>query len=79
MRLAPSLLLLAVAVTALPRDARYARATTAVDTSTLKGKWLYGYQGWFRKPAAGVNNHWAPSGNPGPGDGMDSLERGASF
>ncbi|EHK22933.1 uncharacterized protein TRIVIDRAFT_28185 [Trichoderma virens Gv29-8] len=46
----------------------YARAA-AVDTSTLKGKWLYGYQGWFRKPAAGVNNHWSPNGGtPGPGN-----------
>jgi hypothetical protein len=46
-----------------------ARAAT-IDTSTLKGKWLYGYQGWFRKPAAGVNNHWSPNGGtPGPGNG----------
>ncbi|KAL6796173.1 hypothetical protein GGI42DRAFT_96264 [Trichoderma sp. SZMC 28013] len=46
----------------------YARAA-AVDTSTLKGKWLYGYQGWFRKPASGVNNHWSPNGGtPGPGN-----------
>ncbi|KAL6690555.1 hypothetical protein J3F84DRAFT_405068 [Trichoderma pleuroticola] len=47
---------------------KYARAA-AVDTSTLKGKWLYGYQGWFRKPASGVNNHWSPNGGtPGPGN-----------
>ncbi|QYS92859.1 hypothetical protein H0G86_000250 [Trichoderma simmonsii] len=46
----------------------YARAA-AVDTTTLKGKWLYGYQGWFRKPASGVNNHWSPNGGtPGPGN-----------
>lgn len=45
------------------------RAAT-VDVSTLKGKWLYGYQGWFRKPASGVNNHWSPNGGtPGPGNG----------
>ncbi|PNP58289.1 hypothetical protein THARTR1_01804 [Trichoderma harzianum] len=32
-----------------------------------EGKWLYGYQGWFRKPASGVNNHWSPNGGtPGP-------------
>lgn len=67
MRVAPFLLLLATTVAALPGSEKYTRATTAVDTSTLKGKWLYGYQGWFRKPGDGVNNHWAPS-NPGPGD-----------
>lgn len=47
----------------------YERAAT-VDVSTLRGKWLYGYQGWFRKPASGVNNHWSPNGGtPGPGNG----------
>ncbi|GFP60360.1 hypothetical protein TASIC1_0017012200 [Trichoderma asperellum] len=46
----------------------YERAAT-IDVSTLKGKWLYGYQGWFRKPASGVNNHWSPNGGtPGPGN-----------
>ncbi|KAL7948165.1 hypothetical protein V8C42DRAFT_343122 [Trichoderma barbatum] len=46
----------------------YAREA-AVGTSTLKDKWLYGYQGWFRKPAAGVNIHWSPNGGtPGPGN-----------
>ncbi|KAH8812829.1 hypothetical protein F5884DRAFT_786503 [Xylogone sp. PMI_703] len=64
-----SLLLLAAAVAALPQEGTQARAASAVDTSTLKGKWLYGYQGWFRKPAAGVNNHWSPNGGtPGPGN-----------
>ncbi|KAL7895994.1 hypothetical protein HDV63DRAFT_411564 [Trichoderma sp. SZMC 28014] len=39
----------------------------AIDASTIQGKWLFGYQGWFRKPGAGVNNHWSADGNtPGP-------------
>lgn len=62
-------LLFAVAVAALPHE-EYTRAADAVDTSTLKGKWLYGYQGWFRKPGSGVNDHWAPDGTPGPGNGI---------
>ncbi|KAH8807611.1 hypothetical protein F5884DRAFT_731483 [Xylogone sp. PMI_703] len=61
------LLLLGTAVATLPRSENFPRATSAIDTSTLKGKWLYGYQGWFRKPGNGINNHWAPT-NPGPGD-----------
>jgi hypothetical protein len=74
MLLTPLFLLLAASVSAVPYDgSRYTKATTAVDTSTLKGKWLYGYQGWFRKPANGVNNHWAASGTPGPGSGMSFL------
>ncbi|KAL7935899.1 hypothetical protein V8C35DRAFT_333677 [Trichoderma chlorosporum] len=43
------------------------RAAAAIDASTIQGKWLYGYQGWFRKPGTGVNNHWSADGNtPGP-------------
>ncbi|PTB70164.1 hypothetical protein BBK36DRAFT_1173406 [Trichoderma citrinoviride] len=68
------LLAAAAAVTAHSHD-NHARAhhehsrAAAIDTSTLKGKWLYGYQGWFRKPASGVNNHWSPNGGtPGPGN-----------
>ena len=73
MLLSPSwlLLLLAIAVAAFPHHDNNRRAI--VNTSTLKGKWLYGYQGWFRKPANGVNNHWtgASGGTPGPGNGMN--------
>jgi len=39
----------------------------AVDPSTLKGKVLLGYQGWFRCPAGGPSganwSHWA-NGTP---------------
>ncbi|KAH8897168.1 hypothetical protein GQ53DRAFT_887419 [Thozetella sp. PMI_491] len=59
-------LLAATAVAAAPREIQ-SRAT-GIDTSTLKGKWLYGYQGWFRKPGPGINSHWAPGGTPGPGN-----------
>ena len=46
-----------------------ANAAANIDVSTIKGKWLYGYQGWFRKPANGVNNHWSANGaTPGPGN-----------
>ncbi|KAL7894234.1 hypothetical protein HDV63DRAFT_412833 [Trichoderma sp. SZMC 28014] len=65
-----SLLLVATASAAATHNnhENHARAAT-VDVSTLKGKWLYGYQGWFRKPASGVNNHWSPNGGtPGPGN-----------
>ncbi|KAK5996295.1 hypothetical protein PT974_03050 [Cladobotryum mycophilum] len=61
------LLCLAALTTAAPHEHEIRAA--AVDTSTLKGKWLYGYQGWFRKPGAGVNTHWsANGGTPGPGN-----------
>src|SRR3984893_7959480 len=40
----------------------------AVDPSTLKGKVLLGYQGWFRCPAGGTSgtnwSHWTSSGAP---------------
>lgn len=48
----------------------------AVDASTLEGKLLYGYQGFFRRPGQG-NDHWTIKGlTPGPsslGDGKNSL------
>src|SRR5437016_3869564 len=41
-----------------------------VDPSTLKGKVLLGYQGWFRCPGGGASgtnwSHWA-NGAPSPG------------
>ena len=44
----------------------------AVDASTLEGKVLFGYQGFFRRPGQG-NDHWTLTGSePGPstpGDG----------
>ena len=51
-------------------------ADNAVDTSTLEGKVLYGYQGFFRRPGQG-NDHWTIKGGiPGPstsGDGKCPL------
>ena len=48
----------------------------AVDASTLEGKFLFGYQGFFRRPGQG-NDHWTITGQtPGPsspGDGKKSL------
>ena len=48
----------------------------AVDASTLEGKLLYGYQGFFRRPGQG-NDHWTIKGlTPGPsslGDGKNLL------
>ena len=47
----------------------------AVDASTLEGKFLFGYQGFFRRPGQG-NDHWTITGQtPGPsspGDGKQS-------
>jgi len=43
-------------------------AQSAVDASTLDGKVLFGYQGWFRTPGDGSNvgwSHWA-RGVPSP-------------
>src|SRR5690349_453062 len=40
----------------------------AVDSTTLDGKVLFGYQGWFRTPGDGSNvgwSHWSRSA-PGP-------------
>lgn len=48
----------------------------AVDASTLESKFLFGYQGFFRRPGEG-NDHWTASGTtPGPsspGDGKIPL------
>ena len=48
----------------------------AVNASTLDGKFLFGYQGFFRQPGQG-NDHWTIKGlTPGPsspGDGKESL------
>jgi hypothetical protein len=42
--------------------------TQAVDPSTLKGKVLLGYQGWFRCPGGGPSgtnwSHWTSTGVP---------------
>jgi hypothetical protein len=45
-----------------------ANAQNAVDASTLDGKVLFGYQGWFRTPGDGANvgwSHWS-RGIPSP-------------
>jgi hypothetical protein len=48
-----------------------APTSTAVDPSSLTGKVMCGYQGWFNGEGDGANrgyNHWAPGGRrPGPG------------
>lgn len=52
------------------------RAAAAIDASTIQGKWLYGYQGWFRKPGPGVNNHWSADGQtPGPNNSRTLIYR----
>ncbi|KAM0471030.1 hypothetical protein ACHAPX_009600 [Trichoderma viride] len=63
-----SWLLYATAVSAAShKQHTHPTRATAIDASTIQGKWLFGYQGWFRKPGAGVNNHWSADGNtPGP-------------
>lgn len=63
-----SWLLYATAVSAASHNHHiHTNRDAAIDTSTIQGKWLFGYQGWFRKPGAGVNNHWSADGNtPGP-------------
>lgn len=51
------------------------RATAAVDASTIQGKYMFGYQGWFRSPNKGLNTHWSTNGGvPGPGNGMLTLQ-----
>ncbi|EHK46725.1 hypothetical protein TRIATDRAFT_132630 [Trichoderma atroviride IMI 206040] len=63
-----SWLLYATAVSAASHNQHtHPTRAAAIDASTIQGKWLFGYQGWFRKPGAGVNNHWSADGNtPGP-------------
>ncbi len=41
-------------------------ASAAVDATTLKGKVLFGYQGWFDCPMNGAGNwiHWSRNGGP---------------
>ncbi|KZV80334.1 hypothetical protein EXIGLDRAFT_426311 [Exidia glandulosa HHB12029] len=42
-----------------------AAQTATVDASTLAGKLVYGYQGWFRRPGETPSNniHWSTDGN----------------
>ena len=41
-------------------------SANAVNASTLESKFLFGYQGFFRRPGEG-NDHWMASGIiPGP-------------
>lgn len=49
------------------------RAQT-VDASTLTGKLVYGYQGWFRRPGETPSNniHWSTDGNAPTPDTSDS-------
>ena len=58
-------ILLALSSTVLLHPAVRAQA---VDPSTLKGKVLLGYQGWFRCPGGGTSgtnwSHWTSSGPP---------------
>jgi hypothetical protein len=44
-------------------------ASAAVDASTLKGKVLFGYQGWFDCPMNGSGSwiHWSRNGGPAEG------------
>src|SRR6478609_6942510 len=45
-----------------------AGAQSTIDASTLDGKVLFGYQGWFRTPGDGANvgwSHWS-RGIPSP-------------
>ncbi|PTB41834.1 hypothetical protein M441DRAFT_46943 [Trichoderma asperellum CBS 433.97] len=47
------------------------RAAAAVDSSTIQGKYMFGYQGWFRSPNKGLNTHWSTNGGaPGPGNAV---------
>jgi hypothetical protein len=49
----------ALIVTAILAACGIAGAQGAVDASTLDGKVLFGYQGWFRTPGDGSNVGWS--------------------
>ncbi|KAI4251641.1 MAG: hypothetical protein LQ352_004735 [Teloschistes flavicans] len=56
------------------------RLSNVVDATSLQGKFLYGYQGFFRRPGQG-NIHWTLSGSGGtipgpstPGDGKSFIQ-----
>lgn len=67
-----SLVLLLSLVSA--RHAGLQNRATSIDASSINGKFLFGYQGFFRRPGQG-NDHWSinygeipgPS-NPGAGE-----------
>ena len=63
-------------LTALSGAEGQTTSANAVDASTLESKFLFGYQGFFRRPGEG-NDHWTASGiTPGPsspGDGKTPL------
>lgn len=58
---------------------------TAIDASSINGKFLFGYQGFFRRPGQG-NDHWSinygeipgPS-NPGAGELHFNLDSACWF
>ena len=66
------LVLLFSFVSAIP--ARLEDRASSIDASSINGKFLFGYQGFFRRPGQG-NDHWSinygeipgPS-NPGAGE-----------
>lgn len=68
------ILLSVVSIISGERDQR--TLTDVVNATTLEGKVLFGYQGFFRRPGQG-NDHWTIKGGiPGPstpGDGKNSL------
>jgi hypothetical protein len=67
----PRFFLPLVAAVAVMLASCVSRTPSRVDSSTLAGKVMCGYQGWFNAEGDGANrgyNHWARSGvRPGPG------------